>query len=104
MIGVDLNDDVYTRSNRKYLIKQMKLFTAIASAAVIGASLITINPVEAMTSADYWASLYKSKFLHRVHKSCARGRQMNEKSWEYIQPIKIQGMNEEISSDQGMRR
>jgi hypothetical protein len=75
----------------------MKLFSAITAAAVIGASLITANPAEAqLTSADYWASAYKSKYLDRIHASCAKGREYNAKGWEYIQPIKIQGMNEDI--------
>ena len=75
----------------------MKLFNVIAAAAVIGTSFIAPNPAEAQpTSADYWASAYKSRYLHRIHASCAKGREYNAKGWEYIQPIKIQGMNEEI--------
>jgi hypothetical protein len=74
----------------------MKLFNVIAAIGVISTSLIAVNPAEAQNSADYWARAYKSRLLHRIHTSCAKGREYNAKGWEYIQPIKVQGMNEEI--------
>ena len=74
----------------------MKVFNAIAAAAVIGTSMVTVTPVKATTTADYWAQAYKSRYLHRVHSSCATGRKYNANGREYIQPVKIQGMNEEI--------
>ena len=38
-----------------YRINQMKLFNAIAAAAVIGASFIAANPVEAQRAPNGWA-------------------------------------------------
>jgi len=74
----------------------MKLFNTIATAALIDKALAAVTPAKAITSADYWAGVYKSRLIHRTHSSCAKGREFNAKGWDYIQPIKIQGMNDEI--------
>ena len=47
LVMVDLSDGVFRGDSLTHRTNQMKLFTAIAAAAVIGTSLITANPVQA---------------------------------------------------------
>ena len=76
----------------------MKLFNAIAAAAVIGASLVIAPPTEANTSHD-WARYYLEKRFDWVKRGCSQGRRINAAGYSSNSAWKKEGVITDMQRD-----